>query len=176
MKRERGVLRMGWRVLWVGVVVAGCATAERSRAHPGPPTPGPLVEATPVPERWIRVRKTERLLFLYDGDQVIRTYSVVLGKDPVWAKLYQGDHRTPEGEYHVIDKYFHPYWPRFLMLDYPTPYNQEIYAWSRAHDVLPVRRRGVPRHARGHAVPRYSMPEGGVPSVGGAIGIHGTKD
>jgi murein L,D-transpeptidase YafK len=82
----------------------------------------------------------------------------VLGKDPQWAKLYEGDHRTPEGEYHIINKYFHPYWSRFMLLDYPTPANQEIYAWSLTAGLLPER------------------GSNDVPGIGGAIGIHGTED
>ncbi len=105
----------------------------------------------------MRVRKTERTLSLYEGSQLVKTYPVVLGKDPVWAKLYQGDHRTPEGEYHISKKYFHPFWSRFMMLDYPTEANQEIYTWSRENGLLPARGRGGP-------------------GIGGAIGIHGTEN
>lgn len=102
------------------------------------------------------MRKTERTLTLFLGDQALKTYAVVLGKDPLWAKLYQGDHRTPEGEYHIIKKYYHPFWSRFMLLDYPTPRNWEIYRWSRAHRLLP---------GRGDRVAR----------IGGAMGIHGSE-
>lgn len=117
-----------------------------------------VVPATPQPERWILVRKGEHTLSLYEGGQVLKVYPIVLGKDPQWAKLYEGDHRTPEGEYHIINKYFHPYWSRFMLLDYPTPANQEIYAWSRSEGLLPER------------------GTDDVPGIGGAIGIHGTED
>jgi lipoprotein-anchoring transpeptidase ErfK/SrfK len=128
-----------------------------------PPPPGEVAapSAAPVPapqpERWILIHKTERTLSLYQGAQLLKRYPIVLGKDPHWAKLYQGDHRTPEGEYHIVNKYFHPFWSRFMLLDYPTPVNQEIYAWSRARGLLPERDRDVP-------------------GIGGAIGIHGTED
>ena len=133
--------------------VAGCmgTTSPRKEAIAVAPLP------TPAPERWILVRKTERTLSLYDGSEVRKVYPVVLGKDPVPAKLYQGDHRTPEGEYHIVKKYYHPFWSRFLMLDYPTPRNEELYAWSRERGLLP----GLGRSVRG---------------IGGAVGIHGTED
>ena len=146
--------------VWVSVlpvvlaVLAGCTAAPR-------PIPAPETSLVPVPtpqpERWIRVRKNEHTLSLYEGEQVVKVYPVVLGKDPVGPKLFEGDHRTPEGEYHIIDKYFHPYWSRFLMLDYPTPTDKEVYIWSRARGLIPGRGRRV----RG---------------IGGAIGIHGTED
>jgi murein L,D-transpeptidase YafK len=134
--------------------LAACAAPQLTRP--------PAVEvAVPTPrlqpERWIVVRKTAHTLSLYEGTQLLKLYPIVLGKDPHWAKLYQGDHRTPEGEYHVVNKYFHPFWSRFMMLDYPTSANEEIYAWSRDHGLLPVLGRSVA-------------------GIGGAIGIHGTED
>ena len=141
--------------LW-GLVVGlltGCTAAVPPAA--APPAAPVTAEAQPA-ERWILVRKTERTLTLYEGARIVKIYPVVLGKDPVRAKLHQGDYRTPEGEYHISAKYFHPYWSRFMLLDYPTPVNQEIYAWSRANGLLPARGRTVP-------------------GIGGAVGIHGTE-
>jgi murein L,D-transpeptidase YafK len=141
-------------LLLVVITLAACTSVQRAAPRPveaaAPATP-------PQPERWILVRKTEHTLSLYEGTQLRKQYPIVLGKDPHWAKLHQGDHRTPEGEYHIVNKYFHPFWSRFMMLDYPTPTNQEVYAWSRAHGLLPVLGRSVP-------------------GIGGAIGIHGTED
>lgn len=143
--------------VWIPLLTCLSACTWLRRAPVPPPPPPAAVQPQPSPERWILVRKSERRLFLYDGDQLLRTYPVVLGKDPTWAKLYQGDHRTPEGVYHISNKYFHPYWSRFLMLDYPTPTNEEIYAWSREQGLLPARGRSLP-------------------GIGGAIGIHGVED
>jgi murein L,D-transpeptidase YafK len=141
-------------------MVASLAACSAGRPAPGPP-PAPLApsapEPVPAPERWIRVQKTQYTLSLYEGARVLKAYPIVLGKDPYWAKLYQGDHRTPEGEYHISKKYFHPFWSRFMMLDYPTAANREIYEWSQARDLVPTNGRGAP-------------------GPGGAIGIHGTED
>lgn len=137
-----------------GALFGACTARERPVAvRPAPPPASALV----APERWIHVDKTRRQLTLYEGRRVLKTYPIVLGGDPLWAKLYEGDQRTPEGEYHVSKKYFHPFWQRFMLLDYPTATNREVYAWSRDRGLLPVR--------GGH-----------VPPIGGAIGIHGTKD
>jgi len=141
----------------VVATLAACTAVELA-----PPTPVEIaIPAAPAPtlqpECWILVRKTEHTLSLYEGAQLRKRYPIVLGKDPHWAKLYQGDHRTPEGEYHIVNKYFHPFWSRFMMLDYPTFANEEIYAWSRDLGLLPGRGRTAP-------------------GIGGAIGIHGTED
>jgi murein L,D-transpeptidase YafK len=48
------------------------------------------------------VLKQERTLQLVDHGQVIKTYKVALGRDPVGPETRQGDHKTPEGIY-VLD-------------------------------------------------------------------------
>ena len=50
----------------------------------------------------VRVDKSERTLTLYAQDQPVRTYSgIQLGDEPVGAKRFQGDERTPEGRYTI---------------------------------------------------------------------------
>ena len=161
---SRGGTRATARVVvWlVGALalLAGCATRAPQPLPPPPPPPEPVVaEPQPVPlgERWISVRKGARTLALYQGSTIIRTYPVVLGTQPVGPKLHEGDRRTPEGEYRIVKKYYHPYWSRFMLIDYPTPANREIYSWNRSMGRLP---------ARG----------GGTPGIGGAVGIHGAED
>ncbi len=107
--------------------------------------------------RWILIRKSARTLAVFDAAKRVQTFPVVFGADPVHPKLYEGDRRTPEGEYHIIAKHVHPEWQRFLLLDYPNGDNHEAYAWNRANGLVPVR-------------------GGKVAGEGGAIGIHGTKD
>ena len=140
------------------VLLSGCFAAGRTGAPSLAPAPAvPEGTTAPQTERWIRLRKSARVLTLYDGTQVVATYPVVLGQDPDAAKLYEGDRRTPEGEYHIVAKYVHPYWERFMLLDYPTPFNRAIYTWSRERGLIPARGRKVP-------------------GPGGAIGIHGAED
>lgn len=45
------------------------------------------------------VRKGERRLYLMDGEDVVRSYRISLGDNPEGHKLYEGDERTPEGDY-----------------------------------------------------------------------------
>ncbi len=49
------------------------------------------------------VLKAERKLLLMRNNQVLRTYRVSLGGDPVGPKRRRGDSKTPEGEY-VLDR------------------------------------------------------------------------
>lgn len=50
----------------------------------------------------VLVRKSERRLYLMNGEQVVKSYRVSLGDNPEGHKLYQGDERTPEGDY-ILD-------------------------------------------------------------------------
>ena len=140
------------------LTVMGCTS--RTSVPPAPPL-GP--EALPVVEegaplgRWIKVEKRERRLIVYDDTEPIRSYPVVLGPEPEGAKLHEGDFRTPEGEYSIVAKYNHPRWSRFLLIDYPTPVNLQMHAWTKEAGLLPSNGQGVP-------------------GAGGQVGIHGTSD
>jgi murein L,D-transpeptidase YafK len=47
----------------------------------------------------VLIKKSERKLYLLKDGKVFRDYQIALGKDPQGAKLFEGDNRTPEGEY-----------------------------------------------------------------------------
>ena len=48
------------------------------------------------------VKKSQRQLVLYHNNDLLKIYSISLGKNPVGHKRYRGDCRTPEGRY-VLD-------------------------------------------------------------------------
>lgn len=48
------------------------------------------------------VHKAKRQMQLLSGEEVIKTYSISLGDNPIGHKVQEGDERTPEGDY-VID-------------------------------------------------------------------------
>ena len=79
--------------LAVVVIVAGLY----AQAPAGAPLP-----TTATANRLV-VEKAARTLSLLSGDRVLKTYHVTLGRNPVGAKVREGDGRTPEGEY-VIDR------------------------------------------------------------------------
>ena len=63
---------------------------------------GPPLAAEGKRATLVLVEKAERRLSLYRDGEVIKTYDVALGSDPVGTKERQGDSRTPEGRY-IID-------------------------------------------------------------------------
>ncbi len=50
------------------------------------------------------VRKSERMLYLMKGNKVLRSYKVALGLSPEGHKLREGDFRTPEGSYDLVER------------------------------------------------------------------------
>lgn len=67
------------------------------------------------------VEKSKRTLTLLKQDREVRTYKIALGRDPVGAKVRQGDNRTPEGIYYVDYKVRNSVYHRALHLSYPNP-------------------------------------------------------
>lgn len=83
----------------------------------------PAAMGAPLKADRVLVLKGQRRLDLLRGPEVIRTYPVRLGRNPVGPKIFQLDGRTPEGDY-VIDRRTHatPY-RLALHISYPGPDN-----------------------------------------------------
>lgn len=71
--------------------VSGCSTPSKFRSYDGP-------EVTRL-----LVFKDSRKLYLMHHAAALRAFDVHLGFEPRGHKLYEGDGRTPEGEY-LIDR------------------------------------------------------------------------
>lgn len=66
------------------------------------------------------VKKKERLLQVFDGAQLIRTYKIALGRAPQGDKETEGDGKTPEGEFYVFTKNDKSKFYLSLGLSYPN--------------------------------------------------------
>ena len=52
---------------------------------------------TALPVTAIVVHKADRKMFLLHGNEVLESYDIALGGNPVGAKQFEGDQKTPEG-------------------------------------------------------------------------------
>ncbi len=52
----------------------------------------------------IIVHKADRRLELFDGENLIKTYPIALGKAPLGDKMEEGDRKTPEGDFYIFGK------------------------------------------------------------------------
>lgn len=98
----------------------------------------------------LRVEKSKFLLTVVYRGRAVRSYPVVLGTDPVGNKRFEGDGRTPEGDFKIVDIRSPHKWSKFLLLSYPTAASRRRFAAARSAGRIPV---GA--------------------TVGGYIGIHG---
>lgn len=103
------------------------------------------------PQYYIVIDKSDYELRVYANNVLYQKYRVVFGSDDMRDKMYEGDRRTPDGYFEVIQKKIHNDWGPELLLDYPT---EESYARFNAR-----RDSGV--------IPR-------IVTIGSGIAIHGT--
>jgi murein L,D-transpeptidase YafK len=73
----------------------------------------------------ILIEKSKRSLSLMSGSQIVKTYKVALGAEPVGAKDRQGDHKTPEGIYSVDGKNPNSKFHKALHISYPNQSDRE---------------------------------------------------
>lgn len=66
------------------------------------------------------VIKHERIMEAYSHGKLLKTYSISLGKNPIGDKKFQGDYRTPEGEYIINDKNPKSGFHKNLGISYPN--------------------------------------------------------
>jgi murein L,D-transpeptidase YafK len=52
----------------------------------------------------IVVHKKARTLELFDGETLVKTYTIALGSQPIGDKEVEGDGKTPEGKFYVFTK------------------------------------------------------------------------
>ena len=71
------------------------------------------------------IHKSVRTLELMRAGQVLKTYKIALGSEPVGRKTRQGDHRTPEGIYVIDSRNAHSQFHRSLHISYPNAVDRE---------------------------------------------------
>ncbi len=68
----------------------------------------------------IVISKGERRLYLFEGEKLVKSYRVGLGKRPQGDKVRQGDKRTPDGIFYVCTKNPKSRFHLSLGISYPT--------------------------------------------------------
>ncbi|MFL6469169.1 MAG: murein L,D-transpeptidase family protein [Pyrinomonadaceae bacterium] len=68
----------------------------------------------------IEIHKKERTLRVYEGENLIKTFAVVLGFAPAGDKAVEGDGKTPEGRFYVFTKNPESKFHLSLGISYPS--------------------------------------------------------
>lgn len=100
---------------------------------------------------YVVIDKSDYELRVYDAEGWLITYPVVFGNNDLKDKLVQGDRKTPEGNFTIINKRIHNKWCRYFGLDYPTKQSVEVFNTRKLTGIIPAEAK-----------------------IGGDIGIHGT--
>ncbi|ENX39166.1 L,D-transpeptidase family protein [Acinetobacter sp. NIPH 2100] len=87
-----------------------------------------LKQSKPVTS--IEVFKSKRILQLKHQQEVIRSYPMRLGFDPIGHKQFEGDGKTPEGVYSIDWRNPQSAYYKSLHISYP---NQEDRAYAKQH-------------------------------------------
>ncbi len=85
-----------------------------------PKKTAPVVAEAADNPYYIIVDKSDYELKVYDDEGWFATYPIVFGSKDLSDKMKEGDKRTPEGQFKIIVKKYHPKWGPELLLDYPN--------------------------------------------------------
>ena len=69
----------------------------------------------------IVVKKSKRKLYLFSGDEIIKSDKVDLGFTPEGHKNFEGDGKTPEGSYKIDRKNANSKYHLSIGISYPNP-------------------------------------------------------
>jgi murein L,D-transpeptidase YafK len=134
--------------------------AQQVAATSPPPAAVAAAPEPPKPEipndgLAIVVEKRTRTLSVFNDGVPVRQFPVVIGRNSDGPKRYEGDMRTPEGAYRVMDKRRHARWQYFIDINYPNEHDVEAYAKAVSDGRVPV-------------------IGGEYQGIGGSLGIHGS--
>lgn len=95
-----------------GFLVVNCAndsaaqnSGGKSQKNSSQVSPIPKADTLPkMKNPYLVIKKAERKLELFDGEKLIKTYTVGLGFAPEGDKEKEGDGKTPEGDFYIFTK------------------------------------------------------------------------
>ncbi|MBL9061069.1 L,D-transpeptidase family protein [Tabrizicola sp.] len=111
----------GWLAILVAVIgLSGCGS--KFKRYYGP-------EVTQV-----QVHKADRKMYLFHNEKVLKAYDIGLGFAPVGHKQFEGDGKTPEGQYFISYKNPDSQYHLSLGISYP---NEADIAFAESQDKSP---------------------------------------
>jgi len=128
--------------------VPAATTIPAARETVSPPAAGParpsarvaLLPSPGLPDvDRIVVRKSERRLYLMDGNRIVRSYKIALGLDPVGPKERDGDFRTPEGRYYLARRNPRSNYFLSIQISYPNAQDLEraqVHHWQTGGSIM----------------------------------------
>jgi murein L,D-transpeptidase YafK len=101
---------------------------------------------------YVVIDKSDYELSVFDSTGWLLSMPVVFGVKDQGDKMYEGDRKTPNGVFKIIQKRNHNQWKKFMLLDYPTKADVAKFNERKKQGL-------IPKNAK----------------IGNGIGIHGCK-
>jgi lipoprotein-anchoring transpeptidase ErfK/SrfK len=98
----------------------------------------------------IVIDKTKYKLLVYYKGKYLTSYRCVFGIQPVGQKMFEGDKKTPEGDFFISEMRPHSEWTYFFGINYPTEESRRIFEQNLKAGKIPPGK-----------------------AIGGSVGIHG---
>lgn len=102
-------------ILLLPLAVAACGNSK-FRSYNGPAVTS------------IQVHKADRKMYLLHNSKVLKKYDIHLGGNPVGAKQFEGDGKTPEGAYYISHRNANSRYHLSLGISYPNLQDQAFAA------------------------------------------------
>ena len=99
-------------ILTAGAALSGCGS--KFRRYDGPQVTS------------IEVHKADRRMYLLHGSEVLKTYKVRLGGNPIGPKQFEGDQKTPEGAYLITHRNPNSAYHLSLGVSYPNQADRDF--------------------------------------------------
>lgn len=110
------------------------------------------IEQIPKDKYSIVIDKSDYELNVYDSAGLYASYPVVFGSEDQSDKMFEGDKKTPNGNFIILSKTVHQKWGPELVLNYPTKENIKTFNKRKSQGLIPQKA-----------------------SIGCGIAIHGTR-
>ncbi|MBB1466287.1 L,D-transpeptidase family protein [Vibrio sp. SG41-7] len=82
----------------------------------------------------VKVDKSKRRMYLLKGEEVVQEFRIALGKQPKGHKRFEGDNRTPEGQYQLDYVMEESDFYRSVHINYPRSSDMQ---WAQKNEVDP---------------------------------------
>jgi murein L,D-transpeptidase YafK len=113
--------------------------------------PVPVAKAEElVPANRVVVRKAERKLYLYNGSQVLGSFRIALGLNPMGPKERERDYRTPEGRYFLSRRNTRSDYFLAIQVSYPNKQdekNARRRGWAAGGSIMIHGLPNTPKHS-----------------------------
>lgn len=110
------------------------------------------------------VDKSDRLMMLYQGSDLLVSYRIALGGEPVGPKRLDGDERTPEGQYTLDRKEEGGRFGRAIHISYPNKRDRYMAEQSQGSPGSDISIHGQPRRwgALAWLTQRFDWTDGSI--------------